>query len=140
VGGEGFTSVRTVSSPVFGDKDYYTQALYVVAKFGYGLPLGRRVHLEFMPFFNLGEYLVEDADVAVGNLLDRETADGSYAAIGMHVGCYVAVTPHFVIGVSGRITRASTSTSVDFRNTGGSYDATADFTLVGGQLELGYRF
>ena len=76
-----------------------TSTFALLGRFGYGLPITSRIHLEIMPELQVGG-LATDVYDTNGVTLEQTTADGSYGAIGLHVGGYVRVHRHLVLGLS----------------------------------------
>jgi hypothetical protein len=123
----------------FTDQTVNTGTFAGCGRIGFGLPVGPYAHLEFMPELHLGwmDAYVYDTD---GVTLERRTAVGGYAALGLHVGGYVTIQRHLVLGASGGFRRAAGHFSATFDSTGGRDEGALHYTQWGGQFEIGFRF
>jgi hypothetical protein len=116
-----------------------TSTFSFLGRLGYGVPFGSRVHMEFMPELHLGG-LTTDVYDTDGSNLERTTASGGYAAIGMHAGWYAEVTRHLALGAELGVRRCAGSYSADFSSTGGRVEGNLYYTQWGGQAGIGVRF
>lgn len=116
-----------------------TSTFAVVGRAGYGLPIGPRVHLEFMPELHLG-WMGTDVYDSDGVVLERTGASGGYAAGGLHLGGYVTVQRNLVLGGSFGVRRCAGHYDASFASTGGQVEGKLFYTQWGGQFEIGVRF
>lgn len=140
--GVGFESdFESHSSEVLGfaHQTVATSTFAFVGRVGFGLPIGPRVHLEFMPELHLG-WVDTDVYDTDGYVLERTTAVGGYVAGGLHVGGYVTVDRALVLGASFGVRRCAADYDATFASTGGHVDGSLYYTQWGGQFECGVRF
>lgn len=123
----------------FPDQPVNTDTFALVGRAGFGLPIGPRVHLECMPEVHFGG-MVTDVYDSDGLVLERRSASGSYGAIGLHLGGYVTVDHHLVLGIAGGFRRVAGHYSANFVSTGGYDEGALYYTQWGGQFEIGIRF
>jgi hypothetical protein len=129
----------TMTETVF-DEDFDTDILTASFRFGYGVAIHEKIHLEAMAMVGTGLIWVDDADLDTQGNIDRSRADGWIATYGIEVGAYGIVWRQMLVGASVSIGHADASYSADFSQTGGSYDADSDWTQVVGKASVGWRF
>lgn len=90
---------------------------------------------------HLGHISVDDADFDTGTSeWNRDTATGSYTAIGLQIGAGYAIKGRWEIGASARLMSYAASTEADFDQVGSSYEADLSWLLWSVAVTGGYRF
>jgi hypothetical protein len=89
----------------------------------------------------LGYMQVDDADVVSGSgVLEKATADGHYAAIGLQIGGGYAIKGKWEVGLSARLMHYEAETEAEFDGIGSSYEADLSWLLWSVAVTGGYRF